>query len=89
MVIPVILPSVKVAVSLPDPLFARAEAAANRLGSTRSAFYAQALATYLESLDDEDEVTSALDLIYGDSPERPPEGASSGRRLIDAGSWEW
>jgi predicted transcriptional regulator len=89
MVIPVILRGVKVAVSLPDALFERGERVAHRLGSTRSALYAQALSTYLDTLDDVDDVTAALDEIYLDDEAQAPQGLRAGRRLIDTGSWEW
>lgn len=38
----------KTAVSLPDPLFKKAEAAARKLKMSRSQFYATAIAEYLE-----------------------------------------
>ena len=45
----VILEPVKVAISLPDQLFQRADALAGRLGVSRSRLYADALAEYLLS----------------------------------------
>lgn len=81
---------VKTAVSLPDELFERAERVAQRLGRTRSSLYADALAAYLETLDEADDVTAALDAIYGDADAPAPHvGAASGRALVDAGEWEW
>ena len=81
----------KTAVSLPDELFERAERVAHRLGRTRSALYAEALAAYLEAVEGEDEVTAALDAIYGgaDAPVMSGHGSASGRALVDAGEWEW
>lgn len=83
--------AVKTAVSLPDDLFERAERAAQRMGRSRSALYAEALAAYLESLENEDEVTAALNTIYDIAPEPSAlvPGAAAGRTLIDAGAWEW
>lgn len=88
-VIPVILGRVKVAVSLPDDLFARADRAAHALGRTRSALYADALIRYLDELDDADDVTAALDEIYSDDERTVRSGADLGRRLVDSGAWEW
>lgn len=84
-------PPVKTAVSLPDDLFERAERVAQQLGRSRSALYAEALAAYLESLENEDEVTAALDEVYDGlaAPSALVPGAASGRALIDAGEWEW
>lgn len=47
----VILQVVKAAVSIPDPIFARAEAVAKKLGTSRSELYARALEAYLRELD--------------------------------------
>ncbi|MCB8945981.1 MAG: ribbon-helix-helix protein, CopG family [Ardenticatenaceae bacterium] len=55
----------KTAISIPDPLFAEAEKLAQRLGMSRSEFYARALAAYIEEYRDED-VTEALDILYGE-----------------------
>jgi len=88
--IPVILRQVKVTISLPDALYERAERAAQRLGRSRSALYAEALASYLTELDDEvDDVTAALDALHGDIEQAAPSGVAAGRQLIDAGKWEW
>lgn len=63
----VILDCVKVAVSLPDQLFQRADALAGRLGFSRSRLYADALAEYLAN-HASDGVTEALDALYRDEP---------------------
>jgi metal-responsive CopG/Arc/MetJ family transcriptional regulator len=63
----VILEPVKVAVSLPDQLFQRADALAGRLGVSRSRLYADALAEYLAN-HTSDGVTEALDALYRDEP---------------------
>lgn len=44
----------KTAVSVPDPIFERAEAMADRLGISRSELYARALDTYLRELESDD-----------------------------------
>lgn len=76
----------KIAVSVPDELFARADEAAERLGISRSQVYARALEEFLEG-QGEDPVTATLDSL-ADSVEPPP-NAAAGRALIDAGAWEW
>ena len=84
-------PRVKTAISVPDALYHRAERAAQRLGRSRSALYAEALEAYLDAAEDADEVTAALDELYADAEaaaSREP-GAAAGRRLIDDGQWEW
>ncbi len=43
----------KTAISVPDATFARVEAAASRLGVSRSEFYARAAERWLVELDDE------------------------------------
>ena len=81
----------KTAISLPDALYHRAERAAQRLGRTRSALYAEALEAYLDAAEGADELTAALDELYADAEpatSRAP-GAAAGRRLIDSGQWDW
>ena len=81
----------KTAISLPDALYHRAERAAQRLGRTRSALYADALEAYLDAAEGADELTAALDELYADAESatsRAP-GAAAGRQLIDSGQWEW
>ena len=54
----------KVAISLPDPVFNAAELLAQELSLSRSQLYAQALAEFLESRS-ASAVTSKLNEIYG------------------------
>jgi metal-responsive CopG/Arc/MetJ family transcriptional regulator len=54
---------VKTAVSLPDPLFKRAETAAKKLGVSRSEFYARAIAEFLDRRQPE-ETTARLNELY-------------------------
>ncbi|MEZ4388883.1 MAG: ribbon-helix-helix protein, CopG family [Candidatus Krumholzibacteriia bacterium] len=58
----------KIAISLPDQLYAAADRLARRLGVSRSELYRRALADYLERHDDES-VTRQLDAVYGDDPD--------------------
>lgn len=75
----------KVAVSLPDDLYERADAAAEQLALNRSQLYARALEAYLDD-HEADPVTAALDRLAVDVP--APHTAVA-RRLIDSGAWEW
>jgi predicted transcriptional regulator len=62
----------RTAVSIPDQLFAQAEALAHRLGKSRSQIYREALAEYLLRRD-QHVVTAALDDVVrqiGGSPDR-------------------
>ena len=55
----------KIAVSIPDPLFAEAERLARRRKLSRSQLYAEALEMLVASEDDSD-VTRRLDEVYRD-----------------------
>ena len=59
----------KIAVSIPDPLFAEAERLARRRKLSRSQLYAQALEMLVGSEDDSD-VTRRLDEMYRDLDSR-------------------
>ena len=83
----VILTDVKTAISLPDPLFRRAEEAARKLGIARSQLYALALVKYLDAHSAE-QVTSALDQVYADadsSLDLPAAAAQA--QTIDMDEW--
>jgi len=56
--------SMKIAISLPDPLFSAAEHLAEQLHVSRSQLYAQALAEYLEKRQ-ENVVRERLNAVYG------------------------
>jgi metal-responsive CopG/Arc/MetJ family transcriptional regulator len=53
----------KTAISLPDELFERAEAAAKKLRVSRSKLYARALEKMLKEMDDK-EITRRLNKVY-------------------------
>ncbi len=55
----------KTAISVPDNVFRRAEAAARKLGMSRSELYSRAVQTFLEQYEREG-VTAALDALYGE-----------------------
>lgn len=75
----------KVAISLPDPLFLAAERLAQRLRVSRSQLYAQAIEEYLAGRNDA-RVTEQLDAVYdvtGASALDPPLAAAQVRMLDD------
>jgi hypothetical protein len=57
----------KTAISIPDHVFAAAEALAERLGMSRSELYATAVARYVDVMRSEG-VTARLDAVYEDRP---------------------
>ena len=59
----------KIAVSIPDPLFAEAERLARRRKLSRSQLYARALEMLVASEDDSD-ITRRLDEVYRDLDSR-------------------
>lgn len=59
----------KVAVSIPDPLFRRAERLVHRRKISRSQLYALAL-ELLVDLEDDSEITGQLDAVYGGQDSR-------------------
>lgn len=79
----------KIAVSVPDDVFARADALAAERGISRSQVYTQALRAYLEDHGpDDDPVTAKLDEVLARHDTDPPAGAAA-RRLVESGQWEW
>jgi len=64
---------VKVAVSIPDALFRRAERLARRHKMSRSQLYAVALERLVD-LEDDGEITRRLDAVYGAQDSCPDAG---------------
>jgi len=64
---------VKTAISLPDDLFRLADAAAHRLGFSRSELYAKAIAQFLKQ-QDENSITERLNAIYSRRPAKVDSG---------------
>ena len=62
--------SMKVAISVPDPIFLAADKAAKRMRLPRSQFYARAVEAYLEQTSGQD-VTERLNAVYGEDVEEP------------------
>jgi len=77
----------KTAVSIPDGIFARAEALAKRLGVSRSNLYAQAVSKFIEAQRSTG-VTSALNGVYAASGSGlDPALAEIQRRSVESEDW--
>jgi hypothetical protein len=63
--------AMKVAISVPEPVYRAAEKAARQMRVPRSRFYAQAVQAYLKRIDHED-VTRRLNEVY-DEPSAEPD----------------
>jgi hypothetical protein len=73
---------VKIAISVPDQVFRRAEQAARRMRVPRSQFYARAVEAYLRQQSRED-VTERLNAVYSEEPAEPdPFLAEAARRTF-------
>jgi antitoxin MazE6 len=80
---------VKTAISVPDETYAQVERSAERLGVTRSEFYARAARYYLEHLERQsltDEINAALELA-GDDDSAATAVAAGRRRLSPPDEW--
>lgn len=77
----------KTAISLPDPVFRRAEKLARRLGKTRSRLYSEAVEEYV-ARHDPLAITSALDEVYSAENSRPDRFVKeAGRRILQSVEW--
>jgi metal-responsive CopG/Arc/MetJ family transcriptional regulator len=77
----------KTAVSLPDEVFAEAEALAAAKGMTRSGLYTAALREYL-ARHQPDAVTRALDEVYAtEASELDPALAAAAWRVLQRSEW--
>lgn len=77
----------KVAVSIPEDIFAEADRTAKRLGLARSELYARALKRYLQQLRGE-EVTATLNTVYGERrAQTDPVLSTLQLRAIDREEW--
>lgn len=77
----------KTAISLPDELFAAADAFADRTGRSRSQLYADALREYLARYD-EDRITRDLDAFAAEVDTTLPSlAAEATRRLLASEEW--
>lgn len=71
----------KTAISIPDPLFEKAEELAHRLRVSRSELYANALRAFVEE-HDEAAKRRALDELYGTESSALPAGAARSQARI-------
>jgi metal-responsive CopG/Arc/MetJ family transcriptional regulator len=71
---------VKTAISLPDELFRKAEAAARRLRVSKSELYAKAIAQFLQQHDD-DAITERLNDVYSNHKARVDSGLHRAQML--------
>jgi len=77
----------KTAISMPDDLFAAAEALAQRLGVTRSHLFATAVAEFIAKHEGR-KVTERLDAIYRAEPSAiDPDLRRAQRRALPADTW--
>jgi len=77
----------KVAVSVPDPLFREAEAVSRRLRVPRSQLYAKALAAYVRQHSDE-QTTAQLDAVVARlSPEDRAPAEGPGLEVVRRERW--
>ncbi|HVC21874.1 MAG TPA: hypothetical protein VNH82_00305 [Candidatus Dormibacteraeota bacterium] len=77
----------KVAVSVPDDLYAEADRVAERRGLNRSALYVRALRRLLAE-EEGDVLTRMIDASCGGRDREDLAGVARAD-LVDAGSWEW
>ena len=78
----------KTAISIPDRLFAEAEALAERLSLSRSAIYRRALEAYLQTFR-EDELIRRINEVCADvDTSLPPEQERATAELWSHGEWE-
>ncbi|MHB1524571.1 MAG: CopG family ribbon-helix-helix protein [Candidatus Dormibacteria bacterium] len=77
----------KVAVSIPDDLYAEADRAAERRGVNRSALYARALRRLLAE-EEGDALARMIDATCDDGDHEDLAGLTRAD-LIDPGSWAW
>lgn len=77
----------KVAVSIPDPIFEAAERLAKQRRIARSQLFAEALEAYLEARDSE-AITASLDAIYAREPSALDDGLKKAQfDSIDHEAW--
>ena len=76
----------KTAISLPDNVYQAAEKLVDRLGTTRSHLYAEALADYIDRYSREG-ITQALDAVYTRGTEFDAELQDMQARSLEAEEW--
>lgn len=78
----------KIAISLPDPIFNAAEELAGQLHVSRSQLYAQALSEYL-SQRHEAAITQKLNAVYSDQGTKEIDAATMNAQLQVIGREAW
>ena len=77
----------KTAISIPDPIFSRADQFARRRKMSRSALFTVAVSQYLDQHSEED-VTAKLNQVYADEPsELDPALVEAQRRVLPEEEW--
>lgn len=76
----------KTAISIPDPLFERADLLARRFHISRSELYARAIKRFVEAYD-EASTRAALDAVYAEESSDLPPGAITAQATI-VSPWE-
>ena len=77
----------KVAVSIPDPVFNEAERLARRLKTSRSEIYARALAAYVGDHAPDHVTIKMNEVVEAIGPERDAFAAAAARRVFDRVEW--
>jgi len=76
----------KTAISIPDPLFERADVLARRFHISRSELYARAVERFVEA-HDEAATRAALDAVYAEESSDLPQGATAAQAAV-VSEWE-
>ena len=66
----------KTAISIPDPIFQKAEDTAKKLGLSRSELYAKAVFRFIKDIGD-DNITNRLDKVYTDEKSKLSDSLST------------
>lgn len=78
----------KTAISIPDPMYQRAERLARQLGKSRSQLYRDALAEYVARHDSQ-AITTAMNQVCAHVDACPdPALSAAARRLLARSEWE-
>ncbi|NUL46976.1 CopG family transcriptional regulator [Cellulosimicrobium funkei] len=78
----------KTAISIPDDTFKDAEAAAARLGISRSEFFTRAAVAYIRE-SESDAVTARVNTVLSRGPEDSEFAVIAGRRVLRDSEGDW
>ena len=77
----------KIAISIPDPVFQAAEQLAKRMKKPRSRLYAEAIEQYVDSHDTKT-ITERLNCVYGSEPSTVDEGLARAQiKTVENEAW--